>query len=164
MLPPGKIIRSFNLKNFRLHSVATINQGRIQDFLGGGWLLGCACARILHHAHFQWNYFHKWAASAKLLENSALVNPCCIYGVKLRYGYALSVCVSVTTKSAAYLIYASGTRCHRVLYGVFKVFIVMVLFKTCRSRVQTSFAGHRHHDKLSIDKRDSNGVLLSMYG
>ena len=27
-------------------------QGRIQDFLGGGSLLGCACALIQDHAHF----------------------------------------------------------------------------------------------------------------
>ena len=31
------------------------------------------------------------------------------------------VCLSVTMKSATYLVYTSKTRCHRVLYGVFKV-------------------------------------------
>ena len=42
------------------------------------------------------------------------------------YGYGthsvrLSVCVSVTTKSAAYLVFTSKGRCRRVLHGVFKI-------------------------------------------
>ena len=41
----------------------------------------------------------------------------------------LTVCLSVITKSAAYLIYTSKTRYHRVLYGVFKVFVMCLLLK-----------------------------------
>ena len=33
--------------------------------------------------------------------------------------FCLSVCLSVTTKSAAYIVYTSKTRYHRVLHGVF---------------------------------------------
>ena len=49
-------------------------QGRIQDFLGGGSLLGCACAQILDHAHF-WktmptNGKRVGLHGDKLLENS----------------------------------------------------------------------------------------------
>jgi hypothetical protein len=55
----------------------------------------------------------------------------------------LCVCLSVTTKSCTYLVYTWETRCHRVLYGVFKVFVVWLSLKTLRSRVMASFAGHR---------------------
>ena len=34
------------------------------------------------------------------------------------------VCLSVTTKSAAYLVFKSQTKLYRVLYGVFNVFAV----------------------------------------
>ena len=54
----------------------------------------------------------------------------------------LSVCLSVTMKSATYLIYSPRARYLRVLYGVLKVFVVWLLLKTLRSRVMTSFAGH----------------------
>ena len=36
----------------------------------------------------------------------------------------LSVCASVTTKPATYLVYMSKTSHHMVLYGVFQVFFV----------------------------------------
>ena len=52
----------------------------------------------------------------------------------------MCVCLSVTTKSAAYLVCTSKTRCHRVLYGVFKVFVVWLLLKMLRSKVLVSFA------------------------
>jgi hypothetical protein len=45
------------------------------------------------------------------------------------------VCLSVTTKSATYLVYTWKTRCHRVLYDVFKDFVVWPSLKTLRSRV-----------------------------
>ena len=54
----------------------------------------------------------------------------------------LSVCLSVTMKSATYLIYSPRARYLRVLYGVLKVFVVWLLLKTLRSRVMTSFTGH----------------------
>ena len=47
----------------------------------------------------------------------------------------VSVCLSVTTKSATYLVYTSKFRCHRVLYDVFKVFVVWLLLKTPRSKL-----------------------------
>ena len=47
----------------------------------------------------------------------------------------LSVCLSVTMKSATYLVYTSKTRCHRILYGVFKAFVVWFSLKMLRSRV-----------------------------
>jgi hypothetical protein len=52
----------------------------------------------------------------------------------------LSVCLSFTTKYATYLVYTWKTRCHRVLYGVFKVFVVWLSLKMLRSRVMASFA------------------------
>ena len=56
----------------------------------------------------------------------------------------VSVCLSVTTKSATYLVYTWKTRYHRVLYGVFKDFVVSLSLKTLHSRVMASFAGHHH--------------------
>jgi hypothetical protein len=38
-----------------------------------------------------------------------------------------------------YLVYTPKTMCHRVLYSVFKVFIVWLSLKTLRSRVLASF-------------------------
>ncbi len=55
----------------------------------------------------------------------------------------LSVCVSVTVRSTAYLIFTSKTKLHRVLYGVLKVFIVWLSLITLHLRVLKSFAGHR---------------------
>ena len=52
------------------------------------------------------------------------------------------ICLSVTTLAAAYLIYTLKVRCHGVLYGAFKVFIVWLLLKTLRSKVLASFADH----------------------
>ena len=66
----------------------------------------------------------------------------------MRKGYGsrpvcVCVCVCVsTTKSATYLVYTSKTKCHRVLYDVFKVFVVWLSLKTLCSRVLASFAGH----------------------
>ena len=34
------------------------------------------------------------------------------------------ICLSVTTLAAAYPVYTLKVRCHRALYGVFKVFVV----------------------------------------
>ena len=45
------------------------------------------------------------------------------------------VCLSVTMKSATYLVYTSKTRCHRILYGVFKALVVWFSLKMLRSRV-----------------------------
>ena len=54
------------------------------------------------------------------------------------------VCVylSVTAKSATYLVCTSKLQCHRVLYGVFKVFVVSLSPKMLCSKVLTSFAEH----------------------
>ena len=63
-----------------------------------------------------------------MLEKSYIINP-----QRMRKGYgSRSVCVylSVTTLAAPYLAYTLKVRCHRVLYGVFKVFIMWVLLKT----------------------------------
>jgi hypothetical protein len=74
----------------------------------------------------------------------------------------LSVSVSVTTKSAAYsyLISTSKTKFHRVLYGVFKVFVMWLLLKMLRSRVLASFAGHHClYGELSMDNGDTNDLF-----
>ena len=71
----------------------------------------------------------------------------------------VSVCQSVTTKSAAYLVFTSQTKFYRVLYGVFNVFTVWLSLKTLRSRVcvicwsplPSSLPG-----ELSTAKRDSD--------
>ena len=70
----------------------------------------------------------------------------------------VSVCQSVTTKSAAYLVFTSQTKFYRVLYGVFNVFTVWLSLKTLRSRVMASFAGQPFSlpGELSTAKRDSD--------
>ncbi len=57
---------------------------------------------------------------------------------------SVCVCLFVTTKSAAYLISTLKTKFHRILYGVFKVFVMWLSLKMLRSRVLASFAGHCH--------------------
>jgi hypothetical protein len=65
--------------------------------------------------------------------------------------------MSVTTKSAAYLIFKSKTKFHRILYGIFKVFIVWLLLKTLRLRVLASFTGHRRQTAMtSFQLEDSH--------
>ena len=74
------------------------------------------------------------------------------------------VCVSVTTKSATYLAYALKIRYHRVLYGVFKVYVVCmalaknVSFKNsgiiCQSPLLFSLP-----DEFPRDRRDSDGFV-----
>ena len=48
---------------------------------------------------------------------------------------SLSVCLSVTMLAATYLIYTSQVRCHRVVYGIFKILVVWLLLKTLHSKV-----------------------------
>lgn len=48
----------------------------------------------------------------------------------VRYLPCVCVCVCATMKSATGLSYMSKIRCHSVLYGVFKVFIVWLSLKT----------------------------------
>ena len=52
------------------------------------------------------------------------------------------ICLSVTTLAAAYLVYTLKARCHRIFYGVFKVFVVWLSLKTLCSKVLVSFADH----------------------
>ena len=52
------------------------------------------------------------------------------------------ICLSVTTLATTYLVYTSKVQCCRVLYGVFKVFVVRLSLKTLRSKVLASFADH----------------------
>ncbi len=62
--------------------------------------------------------------------------------------FYLSVCLSVATKSAAYLVYTLKVRCRRVLCGVFKDFVVWLSLKTLPSRVLASsvpFTGKDRH-------------------
>ena len=54
------------------------------------------------------------------------------------------MCVSVTTKSAAYLVFTSQSKFYRVLYGLFNVFTICLSLKTLRSRVLAPFASHRY--------------------
>ena len=77
---------------------------------------------------------------------------------RMHKGYgSRSLCV------CAYLVYTLKVRCHRVLYGVFKVFIVWLSLKMLCSKVLVSFADHHLppslRDNLSMDKRDSNGFF-----
>ena len=55
---------------------------------------------------------------------------------------SVCVCVSVTTKSAAYLVYTSKAKCHRVLYSVFKIFVLWLSLKTLRLKVLESFTDY----------------------
>ena len=76
----------------------------------------------------------------------------------------MCVCLSVTTKSAAYLVFTSQTKFYRVLYGVFNVFTVWLFLKTLRSRIMVSFAGlaplpSSLPGELSTAKRDSDGFF-----
>ena len=52
----------------------------------------------------------------------------------------------VTMMATTYLLYTLKIRCHRVLYGVFKVFFVWLSLKPLCSKVLASFADH---DRLS---------------
>ena len=45
------------------------------------------------------------------------------------------VCLSVTMKSAAYLLFTLQTKYYRVLYGVFNAFTIWLSLKKLRSRV-----------------------------
>ena len=54
----------------------------------------------------------------------------------------MCVCVSVTTKFATYLVYMSNLHCRKILYDVFKVFVMWLSLKTPRSKVLASFADH----------------------
>jgi hypothetical protein len=84
----------------------------------------------------------------------------------------LPVCLSVTMKSAAYLISTSKTKFRRVLYDVFKVFVVWLSLKTLYSRVLTSllaniaflaswraFDGQQRQQCLLFN---SNSIILCM--
>ena len=75
----------------------------------------------------------------------------------------LSVCLSVTTKSAAYLIFTLKTKFYRVLYDVFKVFIVWLSLKTLRSRVLGSFAGHRRLPCSLVSFRWTNETAMASF-
>ena len=46
-----RLVRSTN--TLYMCTCTCIKQGQIQDFLGGGSLLGCACVQILDHTHFR---------------------------------------------------------------------------------------------------------------
>ena len=50
--------------------------------------------------------------------------------------------ITITMLATTYLIYMSKIQCYRVLYGVFKVFVVWLLLKMFRSKVLASFADH----------------------
>ena len=50
--------------------------------------------------------------------------------------------LSVTTLATTYLVYMSNVRCHKVLYGVFKVYDMWLSLKTLHSKVLASFADH----------------------
>ena len=71
------------------------------------------------------------------------------------------VCLSVVTKSAAYIMFMLKAKLYMVLYGVFKVFVVAdhASFKSsgiiCWSLLPSAFPG-----KLSVDKRDSVSVCM----
>ena len=68
----------------------------------------------------------------------------------------MCVYLPVTTISATYLVYMSKLHCHRVLYNVFKVFVVWLSLKMPRSKVLASFAAP---GELSVNRRDSDGLF-----
>ena len=59
----------------------------------------------------------------------------CARGTVVVRSVCLSVCLSVTTLAAIYLVFKSQMKCHRVLHGVFNRCIVWILLKTLRSKV-----------------------------
>ena len=70
-----------------------------------------------------------------VIEFGSFINP-----RRMREGYGsrsfcLSVCLSVTTLAATYLLFKSQMKCHRVLHGVYNRCIVWILLKTLRSKV-----------------------------
>ena len=75
----------------------------------------------------------------------------------------MSVCLSVTTKSAAYLVFTSQTKFYRVLYGVFNIFTVWLYLKTLRSRVMASFAGHRFLPRSLANFRRPNETAMASF-
>ena len=91
----------------------------------------------MHPPHITiWNY--------SLIMNVSLITlGACTVGHKVTV-VILSVYLSVTTKSAAYLVYTLKMRCQRILYGVFYVFTMWLSLKTLHTRVLVSSAGHGH--------------------
>ena len=70
------------------------------------------------------------------------------------------MCVSVCYHEICCLPRFYVAKFYRVLYGVFKVFVVWLSLKTLCSRVLVPFDGHRRLPReLSTDKRDSNGFF-----
>ena len=70
------------------------------------------------------------------------------------------VCLSVTTKSAAYLVFMSQTKFY---YGVFNVFTIWLSLKTLRSRVLTSFAGHHCFPRSLVSFRQPNETAMASF-
>ena len=75
----------------------------------------------------------------------------------------LSVCLSVTTKSATYLVCTSKLQCHRVLCGVFKVFVVWLLLKTLCSEVLASFAEHNCHSRFLMSSPWTKEAVMASF-
>ena len=71
----------------------------------------------------------------------------------------LSVCLSVATKSAAYLVYTK-TRCHRDFLRRFKVFVVWFSLKTLHSKVLASFADCHCFPRFLTSSRWTKGTAM----
>ena len=87
----------------------------------------------------------------------------CAVGVITIVVLSLYVCVSVTTKSAAYLIYMSKTRYHRVLYGIFKVFVMWLSLKTLCLKVQASFADCHYLPRFLTSSQWTDGTAMASF-
>ena len=57
---------------------------------------------------------------------------CLINPRRMREGYgSLCVYLSVTTLAATYLVFTLKIRCHRVLYGIFNVWLLLKILMLC---------------------------------
>ena len=75
----------------------------------------------------------------------------------------MCVCLSVTMKSAAYLIFKSQTKFYRILYGFFNIFTVWLSLKTLRSRVLAPFGGHRRLPRSLVSFRRTNETAMASF-
>ena len=75
----------------------------------------------------------------------------------------MCVCVSVCYYEICYIpcLYVQ-IRCHRVLYGVFKVFVVWLSLKMLCSRVLPPFVGHRHLPCSPMTSRWTKETTITM--
>ena len=123
----------------------------------------CIPSKIQTRQWFVTNYSNNCCLDSTVYtEDFTIFNPRCMRRrvTVVVLSVCASVCLSVTTKSATYLVYTSKTRCHRILYGRFcrVAFAENALFKSY-GVIYWSLPPSLLPNDVSIDKRDSNNFF-----